>query len=280
VAEDVFQRAILVERAADGLAVQEATEVKVDSLRDLTGRLPAGHTIPVLNDQKVLAVARHKDEFYKEFADLTSPTYVVADGVELIDAFDGLPPGKLVIKPAVGNEGAGFFMGDRTKIKDYYEQNSGLLYVVQPFVDAKAVIPGLRGLSVDDKVRVKSDRVKEIRLFASNDRLEPIVRVAKPGEVMLGNDVYTFIDPDSLADEVMALGETAMQRLMAITGINEIHAAIDIFFDQRADEQPYKLREINVKQPVLPKATENPTVAHRVKQNLADQLLRMAGTKQ
>lgn len=264
----------------DGFMGSTIEDVTLDSLRDMTGRLPAGHGIPVLNDQRVLDVARNKEVFYQKFADVTTPTFVIEDSLDLVDALASLPAdAQVVLKPAFGNEGKGIFMGEKASAEVHYNQNQATIFLAQHRLNLRSRIPHLKGRSAVDIERLQSDRPKEIRLFANNELFVPVVRVAKEHEDKLGHDDYVFIDPDSLDDAVVDLGSMAMQRLAALTDVDEIHAAVDIYFDPTDTSMPYKLQEINVKQPAYPGRFENKSVAAEVRRNVATQLVRMAGAK-
>ena len=275
--DGVVADATLLNLDGDVITGESVRNLAIASMRDLTGRLPAGHNVPVLNDQKVIAAARHKDQFYRDFADFTTPAISFASRAGAAEALVDLPAGDVVVKPSVGNEGNGIFIGSKADAFGFYiEQPEGTMYVAQSRLDTSRLPSSLKGLTDEDSALLAAEGSKEIRLFASNFEFVPVMRVAA-GTDHQGKDVYVFVDPDSVPSEVYEVGRSAMSRLMQVSGVDEIHATVDMTYNPEGDGLEFPLMEINVKQPSLPTREENEWASTTVRRNETDQLQRMAG---
>jgi glutathione synthase/RimK-type ligase-like ATP-grasp enzyme len=256
------------------------SETNVNSIRDYTGKLAVTHNIPTLNSQSIIRLAQSKDRFSSLFPDLTARTLLItkdnmSDIVEF--SFD-LPGSEIILKPNVGLSGEDVTVSSKTlaleNTKRLLDNHDGVL--IQELLETSHMHAGIIGMTEEDSAKIHGPiSTQELRFFNSNNVLIPVLKVGA-SRIMDGDSTYIYVDPESVPEQAYEIGHTVINGLLAQTGDHEVHGALDLVYQR--EEDSWKVMEMNVKEPGLPKRSENQVIADQVKKALAEQLVRMTTT--
>jgi hypothetical protein len=273
-----FAVAHSVEEGGDGYVSAEHSDVQLDVVRDLTGKLSAD--VPTINEPEVIANARNKASFYSNFEEVTARTAVFEIGNEqtLQDALDQFPEmNSVIIKPVTGNESKDVKIVGKSDVGRYVKEELtpiGGMWLMQEVLPNHTLNQsGIIPLDEHAASQFSSAASGELRIFATTSTEGvPIGRIWQPGEG-LNADVYAGVDPDRIPQAAYDLSNFCVRRLVEISGQpKRLLAAVDVWYTGRDNSfDGWQIIEANVKEPAVPK---HPVVGDQVGQIVAKELLK------
>jgi len=248
-------------------------------VRDYGGKLVAEGAMPrLLNDPKITAIDRSKIAFHRIAGEMQVATTLVEFAkMEEIAAMLG---DELIIKPDKGSGGRSEVMLKKD-VEALAISGMDIPHVVQELMDLTIPFPDtIKGIDAEAEAKLKlfASRRKELRLFffRGPDSFEtvPLVRFMKlPGEK---NDIWVPIAFESVPEKVEKMTKATVELLVAETGVQEIHGAIDSCYGTtaRTKEAKWRVLEGNFWKP-MGKRTHHEVEA-AFDSGKARQLVRMA----
>lgn len=272
--DEGFARGVVIDRDRGHPEVQG---ISVGSLRDFTGALENPHGIPTLNSQSAVNFARDKAIFYSFFPEHTARTLVINPGdmTAAIDFLHDLPGDSAVLKPAWGLGGKEAVIGTKASVAaEMSRMQDGQAMFLQEALSVDSMPEAIKPLTDRDEAALAEEDVSYVlRLFCSNHNMVPVLRRFPADE----KKYYAYIDPDTVPVEAYDLGKLIVGRTLSLLNEPEIHGALDLAYDEV--NKGWKVMELYVKEPALPKYDKNAGIANMVGANLARQLIRMAEVK-
>ncbi|MBI3983690.1 hypothetical protein HY346_00125 [Candidatus Microgenomates bacterium] len=280
-AEGTFSRYFLYEgRLPDRRLVVHMGALAIDAALNKTGGLNS-QWVPLLSHPELRRFCNDKWRVNQLLSDVQPQTLLLPAHAknDLEQALHALHGPWAAVKRTVGYGGKATYVGPKAEVYQtviealaWRELDSTTDLLVQAYRDTSGPLPGLRGINDADTDRLASAQPKELRLYMIDDQLS--LGVARVGAADRGEDIWTFVDQDSIPADAVSLAQTATRLIQAEVGKPDSYIGVDLYWDNLQGR--WQIGECNGRNPAYIKHVENAEFARRQRRDIGSKLVEMA----